>query len=98
MPIETYSVETTARVTIALHLQSSVHSVGDIYTESIRAELNMRQTELAQAGDLEGLDEGDIVVITGVTAERKQDFDSSLAVTHLQGDREGAGDGELSTV
>jgi hypothetical protein len=98
MPIETYSVETTARVTTALHLQSSIQSIGDIHTENIPAQLDVRETELAQAGDLEGMHEGDVIVITGVGAERKQDFDCGLTVAHLQGDRKGAGDGEFSTV
>ena len=94
----TYSVETTGRVTIGLHLQSSIQSIGDVHAKEIPTKVNVRQAELAQAVDLEGLDEGDVEVIAGVAAEREQDLNRCLAVAHFQGDGERAGDGELSTV
>lgn len=58
----------------------------------------MRETERAEPGHLEGMHEGDVIVVTRVGAEREQDLDGGLTVAHFQGDGEGAGDGDLSAV
>lgn len=58
----------------------------------------MRKTECSKSRDLERRDECDIVVGAGISAECKQDFQSCLDVTHLQGDGERAIDGELGAI
>ena len=86
----TYSIETAGRITVALHLDSSIHAIGDIHAEHVTAKLDMRQTERAQAVDLEGMHEGDVIVVAGIAAEGEQDLNGRLAVAHFQSEREGA--------
>lgn len=59
----------------------------------------MRQTELAQAIDLESRLEDDVVVTAWVATKREEDLDGCLGMMHLQCNREGSSlQGELGAV
>jgi hypothetical protein len=80
----TYSIKTTRRITTTLNLKGSIHAIGKIAANELLSDSNVRQTELAQSGDLESRREDNVVVVTGVAAERQEDLDGSLSVVHLQ--------------
>jgi hypothetical protein len=84
----TYSIKPTRRITISLNLKSSIHAIGKIAANELLSDSNVRQTELAQSGNLESGREDNVVVITRVAAERQEDLDGSLGVVHLQSNGE----------
>lgn len=95
----TYSVETSGGITIALDLNSCVHSIGDIGAKDGFIELNMRKTESTQSLDFKGLMKGNVVVGSRIGTQCQENLDSSLGMTHGQcdGERTG-GNRELRTI